>query len=138
MRAQRNNFVHCIGGYVYNFGLTFVRNRKHMRVSLCQECSLIVPIEVETNYVIHICPLMASIVRTLDVEQIRDAATRAYEYFTGTRAPSKFGIELKCVSKEKLEFVPVKIVPFDEGALLLSRAHVKINTIERYFVGGRK
>jgi hypothetical protein len=55
----------------------------------------------------HVCPLMASIVRTLDVEQIREAVTRAYEYLSGRRAPNKFGIELKCVSKEKLEFVPV-------------------------------
>jgi hypothetical protein len=52
-----------------------------MRVSLCQECSLIVPIEIGTKYIIHVCPLMASIVRALDVEQIREAATRAYEYF---------------------------------------------------------
>jgi hypothetical protein len=37
-------------------------------------------------------------------------------------------------TREKLEFVPVKIVPFDESALLLSRAPAKMNTIERYFV----
>jgi hypothetical protein len=109
-----------------------------MRVSLCQECTLIVPIELDTKYLIYICPLMASIARTLDIEQIREAATRAYEHLSGACAPSKFGTELKCVSKEKLEFVPVKIVPFDEVALLLSRSPVKINTIERYFVSGRK
>jgi hypothetical protein len=109
-----------------------------MRVSLCQECSLLVPIELNTNYLIYICPLMASIARTLDVEQIRDAATRAYEYLTGASAPSKFGIELKCVSKEKMEFVAVKIIPFDESTLLISKAPVKINTIKRYFGNKRK
>jgi hypothetical protein len=83
---------------LFDFGLTFVRNRKHMRVSLCQECFLIVPIELETNYLIYICPLMASIVRTLDAEQIRDAAARAYEYLSGTIATRKFGIEM-CVNK---------------------------------------
>jgi hypothetical protein len=104
-----------------------------IRVSLCEECILLVPIELGTTYVIHICPLMASIIRTLDFDQIREAATRAYEYLTGIRAPSKFGIELKCISKEKLEFVPIQTVPFNESAQLLSRAPVQINTIERYF-----
>jgi hypothetical protein len=99
---------------------------------------LVAPIELDTNYLIYICPLMASIARTLDVEQIRDAETRAYKYLTGAHSPRKFGIELKCISKEKLEFVAVKIVPFDEVALLLSRAPVKINTIERYFDNKRK
>jgi hypothetical protein len=109
-----------------------------MRVSLCQECTLIVPIELDTKYLIYICPLMASIARTLDIEQIREAATRAYEHLSGRRAPIKFGIELKYVSSEKLEFMPVKIVPFDERALPLSRAPVKINTIDKYFDNKRK
>jgi hypothetical protein len=106
-----------------------------MRVTLCQECTLIVPIEIGTKYIIYICPLMASIARTLDVEQIREAAISAYKYLTGIRAPSKFGIELKCVSKDdkRLEFVLVKIVPFNEFAQLISKAPIQINTIERYF-----
>jgi hypothetical protein len=72
---------------------------------------------------------------SLILEQIKDAATRAYEYLTG---PSKFGIELKCVSKEKLEFVAVKVVSFNESALLSSRVSVKINMIEQYFVGWKR
>jgi hypothetical protein len=47
-------------------------------------------------------------------------------------------LKLKCVSKEKLEFVPVGVVRFDEAAQVLSRAPVQINTIKRYFADGRK
>jgi hypothetical protein len=37
---------------------------------------------------------------------------RAYECLSGRYAPRKFGIELKCVSKEILEFVGIKVMPF--------------------------
>ncbi len=103
-----------------------------MRVSLNQECSLIVPIELGAKYVIYVCPIMTSIARTLDVEQVRSVAINAYEHLTGAHAPSKFGIELKCASVDKMEFVPVKIVPFNEAGSLISRVPKQTNTMYSY------
>jgi hypothetical protein len=104
-----------------------------MRVSLNQECTLLVSFEIGASYIIQICPILTSFARTLDVEQVRDTARRAYEHLTGLRAPKRFAVELKCVAKdEKLELVPVRIVRFDESNQLLAKAPEKINTMYRY------
>jgi hypothetical protein len=44
---------------------------------------------------------------------------------------SKF--DLNYMSKDKLVFVQVKIMPFDEYAQLILTLPVQINTIEQYF-----
>ena len=58
-----------------------------MSVSLVQECKLLFPFQTGANYVLHISPIMSSIVRTLDLEQLRLAASRAYLDLTGHPKP---------------------------------------------------
>jgi hypothetical protein len=76
-------------------------------------CSLLVNIKKGGNYVIHICPILQSIVLSLDLDQLRQTATDAYQQATHQVAPKHFAILIECTSKEKMEFVLTRTLPYN-------------------------
>jgi hypothetical protein len=107
-------------------------------ITLPQECSTLVRLELGAHYLLYVCPLMFSRAPTVDIEQTRAAAICAYCCLSGEEdAPTQFGLKLQCTSTKDTTFSPVTIVKFDENAQMLSKVprpkkSVQSNTMWQY------
>ncbi len=104
------------------------------------DCDFLARLECGSKYIIHISPLMFSRAATIDLDLLKATICDAYQRFVGcNEAPKQFGMELQCAldHDKHLVLYPVRLVPFDDSAQLLSRIirpkhPVQANTIDRY------
>jgi hypothetical protein len=107
-------------------------------ITLPQECNILVRLELRVHYLLYVCPLMFSRAPTVDVEQTRSVAIRAYCCLSGKEeAPAQFGLKLQCTSTKDTTFSSVAIVNFDGNAQMLTKVprpkkSLQSNTMWRY------
>ncbi len=107
-------------------------------IVLPQECSTLVRLEVGARYLLYICPLMFSRAPTVDIDQTRAAAIRAYCCLSGKEdAPAQFGLELQCTFTKDATFSLIGIIKFDDNAQMLVKVprpkkSAQSNTMWRY------
>ncbi len=98
---------------------------KRITFKLSADCKLLARLECGSKYIVHISPVMFSRAATIDLDMLKATICDAYQRFVGcNEAPKQFGIELECAAiddDKRPVFYPVRLVPFDDSAQLLSR-----------------
>jgi len=108
-------------------------------ITLTDECRMLVRPILGRYYLLNLPRVIAAycVAPTVDLEQLKQIAIRAFVRKTGRRAPSQFSLVLKCTqAKIPMRFQVIQSGQCDEKKAIITTIHDyknKANSIKCYF-----